>query len=286
MEAGDEPIPANPRGWLSKQLAETLHDEKPVRSVTDLESRLPEMIERAVAERFQQMAGRLQQEIEEAHVRTLETFVKNIQVKLLQRVSALEQDMAKQADSMHQLRECSQRTEDNLSRLITGVDKLAQELPKRLQAPGAENVPSKAELAVGARANAEPRRSASNHTGVKVFWLAVAGVVMVGLVAWGSARIGHRDRTVPPAADEATSAPALPETGKPGPPPSNADTKTRLQAAEQYTGRKDYAMAEDIYKQIIRTEPDNVDALKALASVLYREDKIDESAAILDRIPK
>ena len=30
----------------------------------------------------------------------------------------------------------------------------------------------------------------------------------------------------------------------------------------------------------------NVDAMKALASVLYREDKIEESAAILDKLPK
>ena len=76
------------------------------------------------------MASKLQQEIEETHVRTLETFVKNIQVKLVQRVSALETDMSKQAEAMNQLREYSQRTEDNLSRLISGVDKLAQELPQ------------------------------------------------------------------------------------------------------------------------------------------------------------
>ena len=42
----------------------------------------------------------------------------------------------------------------------------------------------------------------------------------------------------------------------------------------------------DIYKQVLKTEPNNVDAMKALASVLYREDKIDESAAILDKLPR
>jgi cytochrome c-type biogenesis protein CcmH/NrfG len=59
-----------------------------------------------------------------------------------------------------------------------------------------------------------------------------------------------------------------------------------MQAAQEYADRKDYAMAEDVYKQVIKTEPNNVEALKALASVLYRQDKIDESAAVLDRIPK
>jgi DNA-binding NarL/FixJ family response regulator len=122
MEEGDEPVPANPRGWLTSQLAETLGDNRgtamSVRgTASELEARLPEMIEEAVTLRFNQMAGKLQEQIEETHVRTLETFVKNIQVKLVQRVSALEQDMSRQAEAMHQLREYSQRTDDNLSRL-------------------------------------------------------------------------------------------------------------------------------------------------------------------------
>jgi len=48
-----------------------------------------QLIEEAVTKRFQSMAGKLQEQIEEQHVRTLETFVKNIQVKLVQRVSVL-----------------------------------------------------------------------------------------------------------------------------------------------------------------------------------------------------
>jgi thioredoxin-like negative regulator of GroEL len=59
-----------------------------------------------------------------------------------------------------------------------------------------------------------------------------------------------------------------------------------MQAAGEYTERKDYAMAEDLYKQVLKAEPNNIDAIKALASVLYREDKIDESAAMIDKLPK
>ena len=44
-------------------------------------------------------------------------------------------------------------------------------------------------------------------------------------------------------------------------------------------------MAEDLYKQVLKAEPNNADVMKALASVLYREDKIEESAAILDKLP-
>jgi thioredoxin-like negative regulator of GroEL len=69
-------------------------------------------------------------------------------------------------------------------------------------------------------------------------------------------------------------------------PAAAADTKTKLQAAEEYYDHIEYAIAEDLYKQVLNPEPNNVDVMKALASVLYREDKSDESAAILDKVPK
>lgn len=69
-------------------------------------------------------------------------------------------------------------------------------------------------------------------------------------------------------------------------PPESADTSTKLQAAQGYLERKDFSMAEDIYRQVLKAQPNNVEALKALASVLYREDKIEESAAVLDKLPR
>jgi thioredoxin-like negative regulator of GroEL len=57
-----------------------------------------------------------------------------------------------------------------------------------------------------------------------------------------------------------------------------------MRTAQEYADRKEYPAAEEIYKQVIQTEPDNTAALKALASVLYREDKLAESAAVLDKI--
>ena len=110
METGEAPVPGNVRGWLNNEIADTFggprapgRDVALGRTLNDLEARLPQMIEAAVTSRFHNMATKLQQEIEETHVRTLETFVKNIQVKLVQRVSALETDMSKQAEAMGQL---------------------------------------------------------------------------------------------------------------------------------------------------------------------------------------
>jgi predicted negative regulator of RcsB-dependent stress response len=87
------------------------------------------------------------------------------------------------------------------------------------------------------------------------------------------------------AANDATTSPAtLPGPLKP--PAASADGKTKIQAAKDYVDLKNYPMAEDLYKQVLDSEPTNLEALQGLASVLYREDKIDEAAAILDRIPK
>jgi DNA-binding NarL/FixJ family response regulator len=275
METGDAPVPSNVRNWLSTQIADTFQDPRSTtRDVAlDLEARLPQLIEEAVTARFHNMASRLQQEIEETHVRTLETFVRNIQVKLVQRVSALETDMSKQAEAMNQLREYSQRTEDNLSRLITGVDKLAQELPKRLQA-AAEPPPPPASGPKSAR------RKSSRSFSPMWAWIGSAVVVAGG---FGVTRLLQRTKTADPVPSSAMAANAA---AKPVAPAASADSKTKMQAAGQYTERKDYSTAEDIYKQVLKAEPDNVDAMKALASVLYREDKIDESAAILDKLPR
>lgn len=158
--------------------------------------------------------------------------------------------------------------------MITGVDKLAQELPKRLQAPEAPAQPVSEPKAA--------RRKSSRSFSPMWVWIGIAVVIAAG---FGVMQLLQRTKatveTPAPSSTVAANAPA-----KPAAPAADADTKTKMQSAEQYVERKDYATAEDIYKQMLKAEPNNVDALKALASVLYREDKIDESAAILDKLPR
>src|SRR6185312_908 len=191
METGEEPLPADPREWLSRELADSLGDSRSSdsrggrgggrgqsqMSAREMEARLPQMIEEAVTKRFQSMAGKLQEEIEEQHVRTLETFVKNIQTKLVQRVAVLEQNMSQQAEAMQQLREYNQRAEDNLGRLLSGVDKLAAELPKRLAAAQAEAAMEPGQSAQEdapkeIRKEKEKRtpRGAGKNLAPKIFW--------------------------------------------------------------------------------------------------------------------
>lgn len=293
METGESAVPNNVRGWLSTQIADTFsgggtgREVALGRSLNDIEARLPKLIEDAVTARFQNMAGKLQQEIEETHLRTLETFVKNIQVKLVQRVSALEMDMSKQAEAMKQLREYSQRTEDNLSRLISGVDKLANDLPRRLP-PAPDEILQEETKPQARPLRADSRRRSrglSKNQKVLVFWAILALAITGGILLWRfSSGFGSTQTQVTPSTG--TSAARGTGAASVAKPAQSADTKTKLDAADQAVERKEYSTAEEIYKDVLRTEPNNVDAMKALASVLYREDKIEESAAILEKLPK
>jgi cytochrome c-type biogenesis protein CcmH/NrfG len=297
MEEGAQPVPADPRGWLNRELASTVDDPRPpAERHGGAGSRdMNRMIEEAVTRRFQTMAGKLQEQIEEQHIRTIETFVKNIQTKLVQRVSVLEQNVSEQAQAMHQLREYNQRTEDNLNRLISGVDKLAHELPKRLAAASAASAASEVsgtrllEAPAGARREA-PREKPRSGSGLtkSVGFKAFCVVAALAVAGWGGYTLYSRHAaSVPVATGKSVAANGSESTQKAlAKPASSADSKTKLEAARQYADRKEYATAEDIYKQVLQADPNNTEVIKALASVLYREDKLDESAAMLDRLPK
>ena len=324
MELGDAPVPSDPRRWLNTQLEESLGrkdlpstglastglastglastglaskdlspkdvppKDLPGRgrgSYDTLEARLPELIEEAVARRFQQVSGKLRQEIEETHARALEGFVRSVQVKLIQRIAALESDMSKQVETMSQIRQDSQRTEENLNRLIVGVDKLARELPRRLAAAAAAETVPVPEVAVVPQQPAPKARakSGARHDRiVRIIWATVPACVLAGVLAWAAFKLENTSAdTGNPEAPATVSA----EKVK-APPAPSGDAKTKMQAAQECVDRKDYAMAEDLYRQVVKSEPGNADALKALASVLYREDKIEESAEILDKLSK
>ena len=48
---------------------------------------------------------------------------------------------------------------------------------------------------------------------------------------------------------------------------------------------KDYAKAESTYRLILKTEPTNRDVIKELASVLFRQQRYEEAAAVLKSLP-
>jgi Tfp pilus assembly protein PilF len=123
------------------------------------------------------------------------------------------------------------------------------------------------------------RKSSSSFLSPKIFWIVVALVAVLVIAAFQLPKLLNRGKPSAPA--PVTAAPAA----KPAPDPGTSIT-ARMAAAAQYAENKDYALAEKTYREVLQAEPNNVDARKALASVLYREDKIEESASELEKLPR
>ena len=91
----------------------------------DVEAR---MIEHEVQARIGEMAVRLRSEIEREHLHAIETFVRNIQQKLILRMTALEEAVNRQAAATREIGENCRRTDDNLIRLNSGIEELTSTL--------------------------------------------------------------------------------------------------------------------------------------------------------------
>ena len=58
-----------------------------------------------------------------------------------------------------------------------------------------------------------------------------------------------------------------------------------MKMAADFAADKNYAKAESTYRQILKTEPTNREAIKELASVLFRQQRYDEAATVLKSLP-
>jgi chromosome segregation ATPase len=101
------------------------------KTIGDLESNLPSLIDATAAPRFAQMEDRLRTEREETQARAIETLDDHLQTKVVQRISTLESDLAGQSAALHELRDCSLRTDLNMQKLLSGVERLTAEIGKR-----------------------------------------------------------------------------------------------------------------------------------------------------------
>jgi hypothetical protein len=63
-----------------------------------------------------------------------------------------------------------------------------------------------------------------------------------------------------------------------------ADQSEILDQARAFTQKRDYAKAEDLYRSILKSDPSNTEVKRLLASVLFRQEKIDESVKVLNSI--
>ncbi len=67
--------------------------------------------------------------------------------------------------------------------------------------------------------------------------------------------------------------------------PSVSASDQQLKSASEFAAAKDYAKAESLYRELLRGEPNNRTAIKELASVLFKQQKYEEAAAVLKSAP-
>jgi thioredoxin-like negative regulator of GroEL len=103
-------------------------------------------------------------------------------------------------------------------------------------------------------------------------------IIVTGFIAWalflGPAR----------AADPAVPSPSSTATGSPE--ADISDTAARLELAKVLTYDKKYAEATEVYRQMLATEPGNLDAKIGLSEVLYWTGNSEAAAAILKGVPE
>ena len=105
------------------------------RKLGEVEARLPSDIEAHVAERLAALEQKLQADFRQTHTRTVDMFVQTIESKVVQRITALEQNLAEHSNTIVSLREKSLSTDENLQRLLAAVEKLCSQTAARTDPP-------------------------------------------------------------------------------------------------------------------------------------------------------
>lgn len=119
--------------------------------LADLDSQLPVLVQTTVDVRFQEVERKLQHEFEQAQSRSMAAFVETLQSKVVDRISTLETNLAEQSQAIGKLRDASQRSDENLQKMLAGIERLVDQT----KAPP----PAPAPVAVAPPPPAVPRES-------------------------------------------------------------------------------------------------------------------------------
>jgi uncharacterized coiled-coil protein SlyX len=151
---------------LAAQLADVNQLRGEIRRVDqrlgDLDTQLPVIIQSTVDVRFQEVERKLQHDFEEAQNRSMAAFVDTLQTKVVERISTLETNLAQQSSAIGKLRDASLRTDENLQKMLVGIEKLVDQTkvlqpePSISPPPAAPQPPPKPEPAMTV---AEPART-------------------------------------------------------------------------------------------------------------------------------
>jgi hypothetical protein len=351
-------------------------------SVNSLESKIPGLIEQSMKPKFDELHERVQREMAETASQTLEVFADRIQARVVEKISSIEGDLARQSENIKDLRDYSLKTDQNLQRLLVGVESLADKINRKFeapveqarvapppprtatlpppvqapstggaplappavspqpatesrQAPPAPPTPTSQAMAPAAAAPAlapkptilpppaqpvkapdfpakielgdaddvRPPREAflapkaptrpefedlladsPRSNGLRRAAIAGGSLLLAAAVFGGVELSGILQRPASAHADSKTVGSAV--SGDTLDTRKLTDQSDLLDQARGFNQKKEYAKAEEIYRKILKNDPSNVEVKRLLASALFRQEKIEESAKVIDSIEK
>ena len=124
-----------------------------------------------------------------------------------------------------------------------------------------------------------------HSSGLRKAALAGGGLALVAMVGLGVELSGVLSKPSVSHAASPTTKVSVPGSGS-----EALDTKKLtdqselLDKAREFTQKRDFAKAEEIYRQILTRDPSNTEVKRLLASALFRQEKIDESVKVLNSI--
>jgi uncharacterized coiled-coil protein SlyX len=107
----------------------------------DLDSQIPIIIQSTVNVRFAEVERKLQQDFEQAQSRSMAAFVDTLQAKVVERISTLETNLAEQSEAIGKLRDASVRSDENLQKMLVGIERLVDQTRAPQPPPAASTLP-------------------------------------------------------------------------------------------------------------------------------------------------
>jgi uncharacterized coiled-coil protein SlyX len=130
---------------LAAQLSDVEHLRGEIRHVDErlgaLDVQLPVLIQSTVDVRFREVEQKLQHDFEEAQSRSMSAFVETLQTKVVERISTLETNLAEQSQVIGKLRDASVRSDENLQKMLAGIERLVDQSKAPPPAPAASPPP-------------------------------------------------------------------------------------------------------------------------------------------------
>jgi uncharacterized coiled-coil protein SlyX len=129
--------------------------------LADLDSQLPVLVQSTVDVRFQQVEEKLQHDFEEVQSRSMTAFVETLQTKVVERINTLEVNLAEQSQAIGKLRDASTRSDENLQKMLVGIERLVEQSRAAPPAPAPASPPPPVPVAVPRESPASVYEAAS-----------------------------------------------------------------------------------------------------------------------------